>query len=177
MIRTFARPVGLVVIAVLVAACGGTASTPPGERPSAAGATAGAPVEPGAIPAACTLLTDADIEEMTGTTVVAKDDNVADTVYANHCRWTLTRSDGGNGELDLGILSPGGRERYDHSGGTSGLDPIDGLPADLAGEDTNVGGIFAVRGDTLLDVFSTGLGLSTETEVELMRRALERLGG
>lgn len=108
---------------------------------------------------------------------MSKDDNVADTVYQNHCRWTLQRPDGGNGTLDLGVLSPGGRDRYDHTGGSSGLEPIDGLPADDAGTDDLTSSIFAVRGDTMVDVFSLSLLLSPETEIEVMRRVLERLGG
>ena len=51
----------------------------------------------------------------------------------------LRRPDGGDGTLDVGILSPGGRERYDHSGGADGLEPIDGLPADIAGGDGDAG--------------------------------------
>ncbi len=178
MTRTLGRHAGLVLVAALVAGCGGgpgtPTGTPPGPGTTAPGSTAGVPA---AIPAACTLLTDGDVTELTGLTVVSREDNVADTVYANHCRLTIQRSDGGSGTLDVGILSPGGRERYDHSGGSAGLEPIEGLPADDAGLDTNVGGIFAVRGDTLVDVYTLSLGLEDETEVEIVRRVLERLGG
>lgn len=174
MIRAAARPLVLVLAAALLGACGGQ-NVAPTQTAGGPGATTGAP--PGVVPAACTLLTDADLEELTGATVVSKDDNVADTVYANHCRWTVQRADGGTGSVDLGILTPKGREVYDHSGGTGGLQPIDGLTADDAGLDTTTGSIFAVRGDMLVDVFTLSLGLSTDEAVALMRRALERLDG
>ena len=162
----------LAIAAAAFAACGGT---PPA---TGAGGTGGpATAGPVAVSRACELLTDADITALTGSTVVSKDDDVADTVYANHCRWTLERADGGAGTLDLGILSPGGRERYDHTGGSSGLEPIEGLPADAAGLDDTTGSVFAVRGDTLVDVFPVGLGLDTEAKTALVRRVLEHLSG
>ena len=165
----------IALAATALAACGGAppAATSAGPGGSSAPATGAAPT----IARACELLTDADIQEITGTTVVSRDDNVADTVYANHCRWTLQRPDGGSGTLDLGVLSPGGRDRYDHTGGDAGLEPIDGLPADDAGTDDLTGSIFAVRGDTMVDVFTVTLALSTATEVEVTRRVLERLFG
>lgn len=152
-------------------ACGG-----PG--PGASSVPSPGPSAPATIGKACDLLTDAEIGALTGSTVVSKTDNVQDTVYANHCRWTLQRADGGGtGEVDLGVLSPGGRERYDHSGGTNGLEPVEGLPADDAGTDSNTGSLFAVRGDTMIDIFALGLGLSTEEKVELARTVLEHLFG
>lgn len=165
----------LVIAACAIAACAGGTSptTAPGGPTAGSGASAG----PVTIAKACDLLTDSDIVELTGTTVVSKEDNVADTVYVNHCRWTLQRPDGGNGTLDLGVLSPEGRERYDHTGGPEGLKPIQGLPADDAGTDDLTGSIFAVRGDTMVDVFTLSLLLSEETEIEVMRRVLDRLGG
>lgn len=175
--RTMPRrlALSLAVGTFVVGACGGA---PGGPNPSTGPQGTGTPATaPASIGRACDILTDADIQEITGTTVVSKTDNVADTVYANRCRWTLQREDGGNGTFDLGILSPGGRERYDRSGGNSGLQPLDGLPADDAGVDPNVGGIFAVRGDTLIDVYTLSLLLSTEQEAELAKRVLERIFG
>jgi hypothetical protein len=159
-----------VAIALAVVACGGT-------TPGVSSAPMGAATAPPAVGPACDLLTDAAIERITGATVESKTDSIADTVYANACRWTLKRTDGGTAELDLGILSPGGRDRYDHSGGVDGLAPIDGLPADAAGEDSNTGTIFAVRNDTLVDVFTLGLGTRQAIPVELTRAVLEHLFG
>lgn len=171
--------------AIVLAGCGGGTPGPSGVAPTGAVPTAAAPTSAGPNPTpppattsrACDLLSDADLEELTGSTVVSKDDNVADTVYANHCRWTLQRADGGMGELDLGVLSPGGRDRYDHTGGPSGLEPIDGLPADAAGMDDLTNSVFAVRGDTMVDLFALGLGLDADAKVAIVRRVLEHLGG
>ncbi|MEO5704942.1 MAG: DUF3558 family protein [Candidatus Limnocylindrales bacterium] len=163
----------LVLAALAVAACGGTT---PGQPTAQAGTPTAQATTAAQVARACDLLTDADLEAITGAKVASRDDNVADTVYANHCRWTLTRPDGGSGTVDLGILSPGGRERYDHSGGPAGPEPIDGLPADDAGTDTNTRTIFAVRGDTLVDIF-THARWSTAKDIELMRTVLEHLFG
>ena len=169
-----AFPLVIAAFAFALAACGGgSPSTPAAPGGASPAASPAAPTTA----RACELLTDADIEELTGATVVSKADDVEDTVYVNHCRWTLERPGGGTGTLDLGVVSSGGREIYDHSGGTSGLEPIAGLPADDAGRDTVTGSIFAVRGDTLVDVFALSLGLGRDEPVEVARRVLERLFG
>jgi hypothetical protein len=164
------RLASLAACALLVAACGGASPTVTPTPPPSKAAT-------GSAPAACTLLSDEDLLGLTGSTVTKMEDNVADTVYANHCRWTLKRSNGGSGTVDLGILSPGGRDRYDHSGGGDGLKPIEGLPADDAGTDDITGTIFAVRGDTLVDVFTLSLGLTPAQEIEIAKLVLLHLPG
>lgn len=166
---------GMVLALFAVGGCGGAA--PGASSPTASSPVAPAATTPTAAARACELLTDADIESIMGVTVVSKADNVQDTVYANHCRWTLKRSDGGTGSLDLGVLVPEGRERYDHSGGASGLERVEGLPADDAGIDSNTGSVFAVRGDTLVDVFTVGMGSAKAQMVEVARRVLEHLFG
>ena len=164
----------LAACTLAAAACGGGSPAPTGTTGTTATPT---PTQAtSSVPKACTLLSDDDLLGLTASTVQSMDDDVADTVYANHCRWTLERSDGGTGTVDLGILSPGGRERYDHSGGVNGLEPIEGLPADDAGTDDITGSIFAVRGDTLVDVFTLSLGLSPAQEIEIAKLVLLHLG-
>jgi hypothetical protein len=178
-----ARAAAPVLLAVTVLACGvGAPPTPaaPALTSTPAAGASGAPngsAAPVAIPPACTVLSDTDIAAITGLAVVSKDDDVADTVYANHCRWTIRRADGGAGTLDLGLLSPEGRERYDRTSEQLAFEPFDGLPADAAGGDPDSASIYAVRGDTLVDVYALGLGLSRETTGELARRVLEQLFG
>jgi hypothetical protein len=152
-------------------------STGPTTRPDA---TSGNPTQPAASvpgstvaaagPRACDLLTDADIQELGGVAVVSKTDNVMDTIYANHCRWQLEV-----GEINLGIVSPGGRTFYDtRLGIVNGLEPVEGLPADTAVLQELTGTIWAVKGDTLIDLFTIGVGAP---DVELVRRVIQNLGG
>jgi hypothetical protein len=177
-LRSMNRAVLLLILAFAAAACG-SATAPPAGGTAAPGGTAalGASGAPPAIAPACDLLSDEELATITGATVVSKDDNVADTVYANHCRWTLQRPDGGNGTVDLGILSPEGRQRYDVTSEQTAFEPFEGLPADDAGGDPESATIYAVRGDTLVDVYALGLGLSREATGELARAVLQRLFG
>ena len=167
------------VLALAAAACSqGPAATSPGvsSRPDAtpgpatpAPATAPATAAAATGPKACDLLTDVDIEELTGVAVVSKADDVLDTIYPNHCRWTLEF-----GEIDLGIVSPGGRDFYEtRLGIVNGLEPVEGLPADTAVRQEVTGTIWAVKGDTLVDLFTVAVDAPDE---ELVRRVLENLG-
>ncbi len=183
--RLASAPLGVAMLlaALTLAACGGAAPPPIAtggtsgpDGGAGPGGTATTSTEPRLAPA-CELLTDADIQAITGMTVVSKDDSVADTVYANHCRWTIRRPDGGNGTLDLGLLSPEGRQRYDVTSEQEAFEPFQGLPADAAGGDPQSASIYAVRGDTLIDVYALSLRLSRETTGELARRVLEHLFG
>jgi hypothetical protein len=140
---------------------GGAGTAAPGTAAPGGNATAGK---------ACDLLSDQDIEDITGATVTEKLDNVADTVYANHCRWSLSA-----GEINLGIISPGGREHYDrYVAIITGLEAVDGLPADIATRQDLTGTIFAVKDDTLVDVFTIGVVAPDE---DIVRRVLDNLGG
>jgi hypothetical protein len=119
---------------------------------------------------ACDLLSDADLQEITQSAVIAKTDTAMDTIFANFCRWNLP-----GGEIDLGIVSPGGRVWYDeHVAILNGLQPVTGLPADVAVLQELTGSIFAVKGDTYIDLFTIGVRAPDE---DLVRRVLENLGG
>ncbi|HET9852794.1 MAG TPA: hypothetical protein VFP56_09840 [Candidatus Limnocylindrales bacterium] len=118
---------------------------------------------------ACDLLSDADLQEITQSAVIAKTDTAADTIFANFCRWNLPGA-----EIDLGVVSPGGRAWYDeHVAILNGLQPVSGLPADVAVLQELTGSIFAVKGDTYIDLFTIGVRAPDE---DLVRRVLENLG-
>jgi hypothetical protein len=157
--------VALSLLAVALAACGGASGgatgAPTAGVPAGTAGPAGTPGAAGTAPTggeaaairACDLLSDADIEELTGSTVVEKLDNVADTIYANHCRWNLAA-----GEINLGIVRPGGRDFYDtRLGIVNGLVPVEGLAADTATFQELTGTIWAVKDDTLVDLFTIGV--------------------
>jgi hypothetical protein len=166
------------VLAIAAAGCSqgpAATGTGPTTRPDA---TSGSPTQPAASlpastaaatgPRACDLLTDADIQELGGVAVVSKTDDVLDTIYSNNCRWQLEV-----GEINLGIVSPGGRDFYDtRLGIVNGLEPVEGLPADTAVLQEITGTIWAVKGDTLIDLFTIGVGAP---DVELVRRVIENL--
>lgn len=172
------RLVALALLASITAACGGgaaTAAPPDGGLPSNAAATmapAGTDAADTGAPAAavraCDLLSDADIEELTGSTVVEKLDNVLDTTYANHCRWNLKA-----GEINLGVVAPGGRTFYDERiGFINGLEPVEGLDAEIATLQDLTGSIFAVKNDVLVDIFTIGI---VAPDVDIVARVLENL--
>lgn len=117
---------------------------------------------------ACDLLSDADLQEITQLSVLAKTDTAADTIFENFCRWNLAGA-----EIDLGVISPGGRAWYDeHIAILNGLEPVTGLPADIAVLQELTGSIFAVKGDTYIDLFTIGVRAPDE---DLVRRVLENL--
>ena len=179
-----------VVAVAVLAACSSPAATTPGTTgttgpagttgvtgtpaaPSTAGpaATAGGNGSGGATSArACDLLSDADLQEITSSPVLEKTDTAMDTIFANFCRWNLQGA-----EIDLGIISPGGRAWYDeHVAILNGLKPVSGLPADIAVLQELTGSIFAVKGDTYIDLFTLGVRAPDE---DLVRRIIENLGG
>jgi Protein of unknown function (DUF3558) len=170
------------VLIITVAACGGPAATsatpPPTETPDGPGPSVGGATTPpsaGSDLVACDLLSDEDIAEIVdGAVVGSMTDDAQDTVFANHCRWALQDAAGGTlGQIDLGILSPGGRERYDRSYTILAWETVEGLPADDALRDPSLGSIAAVRGDVLVDIITQFL--SDEQGLALVERVLENL--
>lgn len=171
------RSLLLLVLASVLAACGGGApvasatSSSLAPQPSAGGG-ATPPASAAGDLIACELLGDEEIAQIVdGAIIGSMIDDAQDTIHANHCRWTLQDGSGGMlGQVDLGIRSPGGRSLYDESFAILGWDAVEGLPADDAIRDPDAGGIVAVRGDVLVDVFT--VFLSDEQELALMERAL-----
>ena len=168
------------LLAIVAAACG-QGSGPSGAVGGSTAAPAGATAAPGGasapttgggtVKAACDLLSDAQIKDITGLTVVGKNPAPADTVYANVCRWSLS-----SGEMDLGVLSAGARDRFDRTIELEGGTEVPGL-GDRAARTELTGSLFVLQGDTMLDLFTVGTGTSDEVEAELLQAVLANLGG
>lgn len=164
-------------LAIITAACGqGAGGTNlPARTGALATAGSGGATAPttggGSAKAACDLLSDDEIKRITDLTVVSENSAPADTVYANVCRWTLS-----SGEMDLGVLNVGAKDRFDRTIELEGGTEVPGL-GDRAARTELTGSLFVLRGDTMLDLFTLGTGTSDEVEVELMQAALANLGG
>lgn len=175
--RSLRPPPGLVTMfAMLVAACNGgpavtgipVATSEPGAIASP-GATFG---DGGGATTACDLLSNDDIEEITGLTIAATDPDPVDTVYENVCRWTF---DGNPGSMDLGVLGVDAKGFFDRTVEIEGGTVIAGL-GDRAVRTEITGSILALTGDTLVDLFITGAGTPDDVEEQLVERALQNLG-
>lgn len=169
-----------VVVAVATAACGGgTGSAAPGGTGSAATqaatATGGAPAQtagPVVASSACDLLSDGRIKDLTGFTVTAKTDVVADTTYPIACRWSFEET---ASNLDLGLLPSGGAEflarTIDVEGGAEEIPDLADRTVRL--ETSRV--LMTLFGDALLEL--QFVGVPDEDEVDLMRAAVSSLRG
>jgi hypothetical protein len=176
---------------LLVAACGsGATSGAPGgptapvpaataaRTPGASVATDAAPAvgTPGGAPVAgqavqaCDLLTDADIEQVTGYGVLTREPGHVMGIFPNGCLWELgSESETTLWTIDVGVISPGGRHYFDtYLSFPDMTDPVPGL-GDAAVTDDG-GSITAVKGDSLVSVF---LILFGDTEDEMVRELTE----
>lgn len=192
---------GVALVSVAIAACGGggappsaaTGSTPIGAAPGTESATpqgsaaviASPGTGSGTAVDACVLLTDDDVSAVTGYAVNRHEAGTVLGVYPNGCQWFFSASTSlGVQSLVLGVLSPGGKALYDTSFGPFaeefGYDRVDGL-GDAALRQAP-GALMTLQGDTLVDVLwisgATGdaAGLD-EVARELVERALARAPG
>lgn len=126
---------------------------------------------------ACTLLTDAEIEQATGNSVASRAHSNLATVLPSVCDIEL---DGAS--ITVGVKSTGGRSYYEtyfepFIGDEFGLlsEPVSGL-ADKAARD-GFGYVMAVKGDALVDVNYIEFLREDKAAVaeELMRLALAKL--
>ena len=160
------RTLAILVIGLLVAACGGSA-TSSGANPTTGpgGAVTNPPLSTfdlrppaGAAADPCGLLTDAEIEEVTGRTVVTKRAGPVMGIFANGCSWELGL--GGDDmvpvSIELGAISPGGRDYYERYLKIVATGSVPGIGDEATTSD--VGGIDAVKGDTLLSFFVIAFG-------------------
>ncbi|HET9852204.1 MAG TPA: DUF3558 family protein [Candidatus Limnocylindrales bacterium] len=184
----FRRFIALLPI-LLLTACGGTGPTAPGSTPgptsqqpaSTPGTGTGSAASPGAAGAACALLTDGEVAELTSLEIETKEAQSAGGIYSNGCHWVL--ADGGvvKVEIILGMLTEGGRAHFD-----TVLVPLaeglGGKPLAGVGDDALVGadgkGVTAVVDDMLVDLqWIDASSDTTGVPVALMKLALANLAG
>jgi hypothetical protein len=176
------RTLAILTIGLLVAACGGGASSS-GVSPSVAPGSAATNqpaatgVEPpaGATLDACALLTDEDILAATGRAVDTMTPGSVMGIFSNGCEWELVPGDDDITpvSIDLGVVSPGGLEYYE-TYLKFDTTPVSGIGDDAVTDDA--GGISAVKGDTLVSVFVIAFGDDEERFTrELTHAALTRV--
>ncbi len=181
-------PILALVLAALLAACGGTSAT---AGPAGTGSNAAA-TPPGAGPTtqlpgggetvdACALLTAAEIEAATGLETTSSTAGPQGGVFPAGCLWELV------GErplipptIALGVMGTGGKDFYDRNfkALNAVYQPIDGL-GDVA-VDADFGSVHVVSGDVFFQVQYIGdLGGDDNTAkaTEIARKVVANLGG
>lgn len=156
--RDFSLALTAATIVALVAACSSgspkTTALPSGNPPSVSAQQTSVAVAPpaGQTIEACSMLSDSEIQAITGRAPAKKTPGATMGIFDNGCEWELPEgpNDGVPWTVDLGVVSPGGRNYYDRFMAISG-DPLTGF-GDAAVSD-EVGGITAVKGDTMVSVF------------------------
>ena len=180
--------------ASIVVACGGgapVASAPGGGviATNPAGARSAPPVAsapgggggPGTTIAACDLLTDEDIEQVTGQEISEEVAGPVLGIYNNGCEWTVAPTDTlAEGDITLGVIAPGGRSYYERyfepfiGDSSLGLEEaIEGLGDKALLTDT--GGTMVVKGDVMIYVEHFAIGNDEATARLLVDRILPRL--
>jgi hypothetical protein len=163
-------------LAGLLAACGGTPTTtaPAGTgagaaaTPASGGATA-VPGGPASVNEPCTLLTEAEIRQVTGFDVrwtFPNKDVPGDLPVG--CNWSLGTSDAG-ADIVIGVRSPGGAALFDPADG----DPVEGI-CDRAIQ-TEPAVVEVVKGDTYVSVTYIGYEDRPDIPRELARLIMEKV--
>ena len=179
-------PLAAAALLVLATACssGGPATSrlPVSNQPSAGGRqnlTSPAVAPPaGQSLDACSLLSDAEIQQVTERSIASKDAGSVQGIFENGCSWELDpgRDDVVGWTIDIGVISPGGRRYFDtFLSFPEDTEPVPGL-GDIAVR-SDVGGISAVKGDTLVSVFVIAFSADDEDELtrELTQTALSHV--
>ena len=185
----------LALLAVLVAACGGGAGSttaPAGSTGGGGGATAtqapgggGTTTQPpaaggGGTVDACTFLTAADIQAVTGHAVKSTSKGRQIGIFASSCLWDLT-DDAAivPPSIVLKIMTSGGKDNYDRYFGPFyeefGYEPIEGLGDEAA--DAGGGAVLVLSGDVLLDLQYVAMKPDdADVAAELARKVVANLG-
>ena len=180
----------LSAIAAVVIACGGAApagtAQPGGSTPSVASVPtplatlptpvaalptpiAALPTQPGAPQGqafdACSLLSDAEVEQITGGSVATRTDAPVQGIYDNGCAWELEKVPGevAGWSIELGVIAPGGRDFYDDVLSPYAAGPVPGI-GDVASEGQACE-IVAVKVDSLVSVFVIAFGTADEDKL------------
>jgi len=176
-------PTFAALVLVVVAACGGAGATPGTGATTGPGATTlsgtgsaatGAAASQAAVigTAACELLTDDEIKTVTGYAVASKAPSVS-IAYENNCLWKFADV---AWEISLGVessaRSAANFDRLAQGGG--GSVPIPGV-GDRAVRLDASGSPIALAGDTLIDLLFTGAGRPKDSDVELLKKIIEKV--
>ena len=176
-----------VSIGALVLACGGTtpgggaggpgATTAVGGAPDG-GAVTGQPAGGGQVPDACTLLTDADIEEATGNSVTLKEPEMQSGLLDAGCHWVLKNADSiVPPEIHFEIMYEGGLDYYkryfEPFNAENGYETIEGI-GDIA-VDADFGSILVVAGDVFFDLQDLAFGSEKNNQEALAKKVVENL--
>ena len=149
------RAAGAVALAMSLAAC----ASSPASTTEAVPATSEVPVATAALSGGgsgssgaidvCALLTDAQIEEVTGLAVASKEPGGGQGFATGACTWILDSgaAEAGLDRFSVTVESPGGRSRFDILAGEMPHVPSIGEDAYLQGES-----IWVVSGDSLVVV-------------------------
>jgi hypothetical protein len=121
---------------------------------------------------ASSLLTEADILEITGARVIEKIPGDKFRIYENYCTWHLT-TEGIIRKIELGVVSPGGRKYFDTGLALAAEKPLPGL-GDVAIVHKS-GSTAAVKGDTLVEVTYSSYPPRPEIPQRLIERIFSRL--
>lgn len=179
---------------LLLAACGGgtvATSGPGGPRVTGAGtATQG----PGGGPSTqapgggetvdgCTLLTEADIRDVTGFDTTSSTSGPQFGIFPSGCEWELIDDESiVPPSIGLGVMTTGGRAYYDQYfapfNEEYGYEAIEGLGDEAVEDDT--GAVLVVSGDAFFNLQYLGGGFGgddTAISTELARKVVANLGG
>jgi hypothetical protein len=151
-------------------------TAPSGSGPAAT--VAPTPPQPAQSLNACSLLTDDEVEEVTDRTIATKEAGPVMGIFNEGCTWELDpgRNDVVGWSVELGVISVGGRSYFDtYLSFPDDTEPVSGL-GDVAVV-SDVGGISAVKGDTLVSVFVVAFNADDEAALtrELTQTALEHV--
>ena len=178
--------------ALVLAACSGAPVGPAGT--SGAGSTSGAggpgptqapgqrtqPTGGGAAVDACALLTDAEVEEVTGHAVEETTPGPQLGLFQFGCQWLLSQDDAMvPASINLGVMPEGGRSYYDRYfapfNEEYGYEAIPGVGDEAV--DAEVGSILVVAGDAFFNLQYIGFtDDDAAVAAELGRKVVARLG-
>jgi hypothetical protein len=163
--------------ALALAACSsGTGSTavPATSTGESAGpvpsATAGS-VAGGTVIDPCTLLTNADIKDITGYDIGTTNPAPADTVFPTACEWKLK---GTIWQISLGVTPPGGSPTWDSLVPYTQGKAVSGI-GDKAFVSEMGGDLMVLHGGTFFDIQYVASGEPKDIQSQLAQRVVEHL--
>lgn len=139
------------VLAAVLGACGGSDDDATGAAPGGADGDGG-------LPDVCTLLSEAEVQELTGRTVDQVDEDGLDAASpTRHCQWQ-------GADLRLAVfLARTTLEAFTEESGYDGASPVDGLGEAAY---TNGGHLFVLDGTVQMDVYTTSADTDEQNAID-----------